>query len=568
MGLVASPLGSAFTYQGRLHDGGVPAAGRYDLRFKLYDAEGGGALVGAAVEATAVQVEDGVFTAVLDFGAGAFDGQARWVEVSVRRAGVGDFIALAPRRGLTAAPYALYALTPAGPAGPRGATGARGPVGLTGAKGDKGDAGPVGPVGPKGDPGAAGPRGATGPVGPVGPTGAKGDPGVAGPRGATGARGATGPPGPTGSPGERGPAGPAGPTGPTGPRGATGPQGPAGSADAWSRTGNAGTTEANFIGTTDNQPLDIRVNNQSSIHVQSDGRVGFGTTALDENALVQFNLPSSVSVPHVRIKSPLGNAGFGLEFVNPDENWYLGPNIGNWADDRFTILADSSNKGLIVAANGNVAIDSVSAASPFATLTVDGTIGFPTVASPMMYIYPSGTANAQKPVIVHSPGFEGYGMFYRDNGDRFEFKSTPEDTTPSLVVDLDSNWVAIATDTPKPGYELSVNGQIVCEDLLIQDSADWPDYVFNPGYALKSLGEVEAHIRQNGRLPGVPAAAEVERDGIRVAEMQRRMMEKIEELTLYVIDQNKRLAAQEKRITELQKVLSRSAGPQSNEATE
>ena len=136
---------------------------------------------------------------------------------------------------------------------------------------------------------------------------------------------------------------------------------------------------------------------------------------------------------------------------------------------------------------------------------------------------------------MHSPVFSGYGLFYEDDGDRFMMQSSPEDATPSLVVDLDSNWVTIATDVPKPGFELSVNGQVVCEELLIQDSADWPDYVFDQDYALKPLEEIEAHIQTRKHLPGIPTAEKVAASGISVGDMQKRMMEKIEELTLYII---------------------------------
>jgi hypothetical protein len=286
-----------------------------------------------------------------------------------------------------------------------------------------------------------------------------------------------------------------------------------------------------------------------------DGRLSVGgpsASSLAPSVHMQLDLPNESSIPRMRIQAPAANIGFGLEFSNPAENWWVGPNIGNWNDNRFNILADNSNRGLIIAANGNLGIGSVSAASPFSQLTVDGTIGFPDVASPMMFVYPSGTANARKPVIVHSPAFPGYGLFYEDNGDRFMMQSSPSDTTPSLVVDLDSNWVSIATDVPKPGYELSVNGQVVCEELLIQDSTLWADYVFEPGYSLRTLEEVEAHIQAHQHLPGIPAATEVAADGLRVGDMQRRMMEKIEELTLYVIQQNKRLAAQDARIQELE----------------
>ena len=285
-----------------------------------------------------------------------------------------------------------------------------------------------------------------------------------------------------------------------------------------------------------------------------------GTTSLDANALVQINLPSSVSVPHVRIKSPLGDNGFGIQFVNPEQTWYVGPNIGNWPDDRFNILADSSNKGLIIAANGNVGIGSVSAASPFATLTVDGSIGFPTVATPAMYVYPSGTSNPDKPLIVHSPSFPEYGLYYSDPDDLFVMKSSAGDSTPSLVVDLDNNWVSIATATRKPGYELSVDGQIVCEELLVEDSADWPDYVFQDDYRLQPLEEVEAHIKERKHLPGIPTAAEISKNGLPIGEMQKRMMEKIEELTLHLIEQNKRMTSQGERIRQLEAELRQRAG--------
>jgi hypothetical protein len=166
----------------------------------------------------------------------------------------------------------------------------------------------------------------------------------------------------------------------------------------------------NFLGTIDAQPLQLRVNNTPAIHVQSDGRVGFGTTTLDPEAVAQFNLPSSTSVPHVRITSPLGNAAFGLSFANPEETWTVGPNLGNFADDRFAIMAQSIQKGLIIAPNGNVGIDASSASLPFTDLTVRGSIGFPDISSPAMFVYPSGTANAEKMLIAHSPAFPGYGL--------------------------------------------------------------------------------------------------------------------------------------------------------------
>ncbi len=107
----AAPLGSAFTYQGRLFDDGVPASVPHDFTFSLWDALSGGSQVGTAMPpVNDLPVSDGYFTAVLDFGANAFDGQARWLEVSVRPgSSTGSYTTLTPRQALTAAPYALNA---------------------------------------------------------------------------------------------------------------------------------------------------------------------------------------------------------------------------------------------------------------------------------------------------------------------------------------------------------------------------------------------------------------------------------------------------------------------------
>ncbi len=95
-----------------------------------------------------------------------------------------------------------------------------------------------------------------------------------------------------------------------------------------------------------------------------------------------------------------------------------------------------------------------------------------------------------------------------------------------------------STVLPKSGYKLSVDGKVVCEELLVQLSP-WPDYVFKPDYKLASLLEVEQFIQKNSHLPGIPSAAEVESEGLNVGQMQKLMMEKIEELTLYMIDLKK-----------------------------
>ena len=97
-------------------------------------------------------------------------------------------------------------------------------------------------------------------------------------------------------------------------------------------------------------------------------------------------------------------------------------------------------------------------------------------------------------------------------------------------------------------YKLFVTGGILTEELRIGLLPTWADYVFNKDYKLKSLNEVENFIKENGHLPNVPSAKEVAANGIEVGNMAKIQQEKIEELTLYVIEQNKVNEAQGKEI--------------------
>jgi len=93
------------------------------------------------------------------------------------------------------------------------------------------------------------------------------------------------------------------------------------------------------------------------------------------------------------------------------------------------------------------------------------------------------------------------------------------------------------------GYSLSVNGKIAAEEVLVQLSGNWPDYVFKESYDLMPLDRLESYIHDNNHLPGVPAAGVIEAEGIEVGEMHKMQMEKIEELTLYIIELQKEIKA-------------------------
>ena len=101
--------GTGFTYQGRLNTGTNPATGTYDLTFSLYGVSSGGSSLAGPVNTTGVGVTNGLFTVLVDFGAGVFTGGSNWLSIGVRTNGGGAFTPLTPREQVTPAPYAIFA---------------------------------------------------------------------------------------------------------------------------------------------------------------------------------------------------------------------------------------------------------------------------------------------------------------------------------------------------------------------------------------------------------------------------------------------------------------------------
>ena len=100
---------STFTFQGRLTDASMPASGTYQMQFALYDAPTAGTQIGTTIDNVAVAVSNGVFTVQLDYGAAAFSGAERYLEISVRRASGDSYTVLNPRQRVTSSPHALRA---------------------------------------------------------------------------------------------------------------------------------------------------------------------------------------------------------------------------------------------------------------------------------------------------------------------------------------------------------------------------------------------------------------------------------------------------------------------------
>lgn len=440
--------------------------------------------------------------------------------------------------GVDGTPGALGAT---GPTGLTGAAGPTGPQGLQGNDGAQGIPGPTGPQGPTGTDGAAGMDGTTGPQGP------QGNVGPTGPTGADGSDGATGPQGSTGTDGAQGPAGADGATG------ATGPMGPAGTGTGnWTLTGNDiyknnsgnvgigtttprglldvdGTSEI-YLSSADDYNVIIRSGDQirvardngtpSSLYLQYDnnantilnylstGKVGIGDPAPYAKLDVAGDLRVTSSSARINLQRTDGTNYIDFNDLNPL---------------HFRSMSSSNQNAatrMVIDSNGNVGIND---SNPDSKLDVAGAIRVT-------------TADAR----INLQRTNGINYIDFNNLNSLVFRSiTSSDGSPSnRMVITNTGNVGIATTTPQS--KLAVNGTITCKEVEVTLSG-FPDYVFKDDYNLMGLSEIEDFIDENGHLPNFPSEAHVIENGLGLADINVKLVEKVEELTLHLIEKEKEL---------------------------
>ena len=142
---------------------------------------------------------------------------------------------------------------------------------------------------------------------------------------------------------------------------------------------------------------------------------------------------------------------------------------------------------------------------------------------------------------------------------RYDVAFVPRDWTKRLSISFsageifESNLIVngnVGIGVANPTNRLEVNGTVRAKKIIVEPE-DWADFVFANDYELPSLSEVESHIEAQGHLPGIPSAAEATTNGVNLAEINAKLLQKIEELTLYVIEQNNRLKVQSEEINSL-----------------
>lgn len=149
-----------------------------------------------------------------------------------------------------------------------------------------------------------------------------------------------------------------------------------------------------------------------------------------------------------------------------------------------------------------------------------------------------------------------YLWSYNGEGRDISFLSTangnsdPSTWNHNMIIKGTNGFVGIGTIDPKS--RLSVNGQIRATEVKVLAVISVPDYVFEPGYELRTLKETKEYITKNKHLPEIPSATEIGENGIDLGDMNMRLLKKIEELTLYQIELMEKLEKQQKRIEKLE----------------
>ncbi|WP_340076408.1 hypothetical protein [Leptobacterium sp. I13] len=165
--------------------------------------------------------------------------------------------------------------------------------------------------------------------------------------------------------------------------------------------------------------------------------------------------------------------------------------------------------------------------------------------------------------------FTGNAMRFRYIGNALNFDAL--DNQPILIKNQNDevkirlhpngnsyfNYGNVGIGTTVPDAKLTVKGVIHSEEVLIDLSVPGPDYVFHEDYKLRSLEELQNYIKENKHLPNIPSAKNMEANGIELGVMNMKLLEKIEELTLYTIQQEKELEKQKNRNQELEARLAR-----------
>ncbi len=251
--------------------------------------------------------------------------------------------------------------------------------------------------------------------------------------------------------------------------------------------------------------------------VNRNGRVGIGT--------------KSPAMPlHVNSSTP--DKGLVVSAVGVSEKVYLQVAAGNYGYLQLGGQTKLRGNGKSSSFGGSVGIGT---SSPKQRLSIQAT-------RPRIALVDN--ANDAGVIEFHEETNQIRLQFWKSAGSQYN--------KTMMSLDGDSGGVGIGTDNVPSGYRFAVDGKAIVEELKVQLSQNWADYVFQDDYDLKSLEEVEQTIEERGHLHNIASAAEIEAaGGIEIGDITVNQQEKIEELFLHLIELNKEVKALRQEIKDL-----------------
>ncbi|MDO3387309.1 hypothetical protein QWI17_15820 [Gilvimarinus sp. SDUM040013] len=298
-------------------------------------------------------------------------------------------------------------------------------------------------------------------------------------------------------------------------------------------SGNGGANKFSIDNiTTGKTPLTVVGNAPTnSLYISDAGNIGMGTST----PVVQAHMRDG-NTPALRLEQD-GSSGFtpqSWDVAGNETNFFI-RDVTNGSKLPFRIKPNAPNDSIFVAADGDVGLGTD---GPDTKLHVRGTSG----STAAKIEEASGTVADRTLLTMTNNG-----------GGRIHFEDNSANDNDWVIATTGSELIRF-TKVGSGGaeFELDGAGNITITGTLTTASNVYPDYVFKDGYALMPIREVEAFILENGHLPNIRPADEIIRDGLDLTEGHVKMMEKVEELTLYTIEQQKLIDELRSRLDELE----------------
>ncbi|MDP4276591.1 MAG: hypothetical protein Q8914_03055 [Bacteroidota bacterium] len=319
--------------------------------------------------------------------------------------------------------------------------------------------------------------------------------------------------------------------------------------------------------------LEFGTNGLPRMTIDKDGLVGVGTSSPTQALTVTGNLSISPSGTtrdekyngSLIITKPSSASGQYINLIQAGIiPWSIGTvyNAGSFAIGISKITdSEFRNPFFVITPEGKVGInDSIPRArlhinngnNSDAAILATTTAGNNLVVSSLNPDTQWGTVFKISHEFYNFDRRNGYIAFHRGGDTYGGFLDFGTNGLSRVTINQDGK---VGIGTSNPSYLLDVKGTIRATEVRVVSVDNFADFVFDKNYELPKLANVGDYIQTNGHLPNIPSAKEVKENGVDLAEMQVKLLQKVEELTLYALDQQKRIEKQQERIDKLEKEL-------------